>query len=249
MTGEEIASEESFHRNHQEDEAKDLYEMDEVKRNKLSLTSPCLRVSVVNLKLAEEICDFGLGPVHRADKLPSHHAIAVDDISLREFERAIKPVALAAGIAHRKQAHVVIFHELLVSALVHVNAHRQHGHALVLKAPLHFHQRRKFLHAWSAPRRPEVEDYNLPVKLTERHFVLRILHRELWRSRPNAWRPRRAIASRKRNQKNDGNEIARKIDQALHPDIIIDSCEEHRRERLWKSDRIGLALRVHSLCS
>ena len=179
--------------------------MDEGKRNRSPLIPPCLCVSVVNLKLAEEIRDFGLGPVHRSDKLPPHHAIAVDDVSLRKFERAIEPIALAAGIAHGKQAHVVVLHELLVSALVHVNTHREHGHALRLQSPLHFDQRWKFLHAWSAPGCPEVEDHNLPVKLAERDFVLRILNGEIGRYRSNPRWPRRAIASGKRNQKNEAD--------------------------------------------
>src|SRR5579859_6378077 len=101
--------------------------MDEGTRNRSPPISPRLCVSLVSLKLAQEIRDLGLGPVHRANELAPHHAIAVDDVNFGKFERTVEPVALAAGIAHRKQAHVVVLHELLESALVHVNAHREYG--------------------------------------------------------------------------------------------------------------------------
>src|SRR5437667_2733963 len=42
------------------------------------------------LQLAQEIHNFRLLPIHRANEFSAKHAIAIDDVSLGKFERAIE---------------------------------------------------------------------------------------------------------------------------------------------------------------
>lgn len=95
------------------------------------------------------------------------------------------------GIARGKQVDAVFFDELVVGIFVHVDADGQYGYAFILHAALHFDERRHLFDARCTPRRPEVEDYDLSVQLTERD----VFYGEIGRSRTDTGRTSAAIAA------------------------------------------------------
>src|SRR5947208_17068022 len=68
-------------------------------------------------KLAQEIHNFRLLPVDRADEFAAQHATAIDDVSLGKFERAIKIIALPLWVAHHEQINIVVFQKFAVRVL------------------------------------------------------------------------------------------------------------------------------------
>ena len=76
------------------------------------------------LKLAEEVHDLRLIPIHRPDEFAADNPFLIDDVCLRKFERSIESVAFLSGVARREQIHSVVFQKLMVSAVIVVDADR-----------------------------------------------------------------------------------------------------------------------------
>src|SRR3974390_283465 len=67
------------------------------------MESSSRKAQIATLQFAEKTCDLGIGPIDGADKLAPHHAIAVNDKSLRPTVRAIEIRRPLAGIAYCQQ--------------------------------------------------------------------------------------------------------------------------------------------------
>ena len=158
----------------------------------------CRRAAVFS-ELAQEIHNFRLLPIDRANKLASQHATAVDNVRLRKLERAIKIIALSLWIAHHEEINIVVSQKLVVCVLVHIDADRQHVHAFILHFLLHLNQRGHLLHARRAPGCPEIQHHNFAPQIAQAHLAIGILHREVWRWVAYARRPRGAIATGQQN--------------------------------------------------
>ena len=117
------------------------FRRNELERSR-AVRNAVMEASPESSKLVQEVRNFRLCPVHRADKLSAHHAIPVDDVGFWELEGSVESVALSARIPHGRETHVVILYELSISAFVYVDANCQHDHALGFHAPLHLDQRR-----------------------------------------------------------------------------------------------------------
>src|SRR5258708_38352171 len=176
------------------------------------------------LKPSQKVNDLRLRPIHRANELAPHHAIAVDDVGFRKLGRPVKAITLLVRIAHREQIHPVIPQEALVTALIGINAYRQHGYALRLHVLLHPHQRWHLLNTWRAPRRPEIQHYYLSLEFAKRNHSVGILHPEVPSHRADPPRPRSAIAAGKRQQNQSGDNNAEETRNTSHPAIIMDSA-------------------------
>ncbi len=127
------------------------------------------------LKTGEVLLDIRLRPINRSDEFPPDHAFAVDDVRFRKLECPIEHVALLVGIANRLQIARMLAHELFIRTLVNVHADGQHRHATTLQLGLHGYQRGHLFDAGWTPRRPEVQDDNLPVKVSKRYCLRPIL--------------------------------------------------------------------------
>ena len=64
------------------------------------------------LKLAEEIHDFRLAPLHRPDEFAADDPIAVDDVGFGPLEGAIERAGLLVRVTHGRKVNLVVFQEL-----------------------------------------------------------------------------------------------------------------------------------------
>src|SRR5208282_600330 len=98
----------------------------------------------------------------------------------------------------------VVFEELMVRRIVRVNTDGEYYHAFVFETSLHLDQRRGLLDTRRTPRRPEIQQHNLPAKLAERDFVVGILHGEVRGIRADAGGMAPAVASNQGRQQSNG---------------------------------------------
>ncbi len=145
--------------------------------------------------MAEVIHDFRWPQSIGADKFAAQHALAVDDVSLGKLESPVKVVALLVGIAHGEQVHVVRLQEILVCALVGVNAHGQHFNALAFHSLLHLHQGWHLFNAGRAPGGPEIQHDHLAAQFVEADFAVAVLDGEVRGRGPDAGRAAAAVTA------------------------------------------------------
>ena len=121
----------------------------------------------MSLELIQEVDDLRLAPIYRADKLASHNAIAVDDVSLGKLERAVESVALLIRITDRHKVDLILFKKLVISIGVDINAHSDHRHTFIAKPLLELDEGRHFLYTRRTPGGPEIQDHGLAMKIAE----------------------------------------------------------------------------------
>src|SRR5258708_36021789 len=182
----------------------------------LFTSSALIRRQSSVLQLTQEVRNLWLGPVNGADKLAAHHSTAIDDVGLRPPECPIQFADFLVRVAHREQIHIVIFHELPVSILVHIDAHSQHSHAFRFHASLHLDQRRNLFYARRAPRGPKIQHHNLTMKLGESNLGLGIPHAEIGRARANTRWTRTAVTGTEAHQQKKNEDHTGKTTDAAH---------------------------------
>ena len=155
------------------------------------------------LQFAQVIRNFRAGPIHRSYKLAANNSAAVDDIGFGPAKRTVEPGRFLRFIPHGDHVDAVFLEEFMVRRVVRVNTDGQHHYALIFETRLHSNQRRGFLDTRRTPRRPEIQQHNLPAKLAERDFMVRILHGEVWGIRPNARGVATAVASDQGSQQSN----------------------------------------------
>src|SRR6266550_1766043 len=148
-----------------------------------------------NSKLAEEVHDFWLRPVHRTKELTAHHATAIDDVTLWKFRSAVEIVAFLIGITDSQQLYFVILQKSLIFALIYIHTYRQYGHTFSAHSLLHLHKRRHLLHTGRTPGRPKIQHHYFAAQIAQANLAVGILDCEVGGGAVNVSRPRTAVTS------------------------------------------------------
>jgi len=185
------------------------------------------------LELAKVIRDFGTGPLHGANEFAADYTAAINDVGFRPAEGAVQIAGLLGFVADGYHVHAIVFEKLVVGSIVGVDADGEHRDAFALQQRLHAHQRRCFGYTRRAPRRPEVQHYDLAAEPAERDGVVGILQGEVGSVRANAGRVIAAVASGE--ESNQGSQQSNRGDgkeRSSHTVIIAKNrCTLHSRLR------------------
>jgi hypothetical protein len=136
-------------------------------------------ISAEGLEFAEKIHDLCLIPIHGSNEFASDDSFLIDYVSLGKLECAVKVVAFLAGIPHGEQIHFVVFQELVVRAVVVIDAYRQNFDSFIFHTLLQGFERWQLLETRRAPGSPKIQNHNLATIITKSDFAIRVLHREV----------------------------------------------------------------------
>jgi len=123
------------------------------------------RGSILSLQGGQVGEHFGVGPVLWADDLAVDAALAVDDIGFWIHGGAIRESDFFRRVAEGGEPDIVGLQEIVVGALIIVQANAQDRSAERTDALLQLIERRRFLDAGRAPGGPEIEDDDLAAKV------------------------------------------------------------------------------------
>ena len=109
---------------------------------------------------------------------------------------SVEIVAFLVGVAHRQQVNVVHLQEILVCALVGIDADRQYLNALAFHPLLHLNQRGHLFDTGPAPCGPEIQDDHPTPKFIKADLAVAVLHRKPRRGCADVGRRGAAVTAR-----------------------------------------------------
>src|SRR2546426_5958057 len=118
-------------------------------------------------KAPHELDDARVLPVGGSDDFLGETSAAVEDVSLRKFEGTVAAGQRLTRVARNREGQALREHESFERCLVLVHADADHRHTVGAHLLRELLQTRRLLDAGRAPRRPEVQHHNLPVKIAQ----------------------------------------------------------------------------------
>ena len=157
------------------------------------------------LQPAQILHNLLLTPIDGSDELAQNRALAVDNVGLRHFDRAIALrnrsqnafVGSLAGLTDGEQVDAVVLQERVIIIAVVIDTYRQYHNvfSLGLHSPLQFDQGRHLFDARRAPGGPEIQNYNLAAILAKSDAMVGVPNRKIRRGFPDFGRLGAVVAA------------------------------------------------------